>query len=76
MDLCRSNLVLRGSGSVERMEEEDDGGDELRFLLPATLDEVGGRRRRLPMVTLRRRVGGTSLGIGLRWVAPRRLQGL
>jgi hypothetical protein len=35
------------------MEEEDDGGDELRFLLLATLDEVGGRRSRLPMATLR-----------------------
>jgi hypothetical protein len=43
MDLCRSYLGLRGSGLVERMEEEDDGDDELRFLLPATLDEVGGR---------------------------------
>jgi hypothetical protein len=62
MDLCRSYLGLRGSGSVERIEEEDDGGDELLFLLPAALDEVGGRRSRLPMATLRRRAGGTSLG--------------
>jgi hypothetical protein len=66
MDLCRSYLGLRGSGSVERMEEEDDDGDELRFLLPATLDEVGGRRSRLPMATLHRRAGGTSLGT---WIA-------
>jgi hypothetical protein len=44
------------------MEEEDDDGDELHFLLPATLDEVGGRRSRLPMATLQRRAGGTSLG--------------
>ena len=65
MDLCRSYLGLRGSGSVERMEEEDDGDDELRFLLPATLDEVGGRRSRLPMATLRRRAGGTSLGTSI-----------
>jgi hypothetical protein len=61
-DLCRSYLGLRGSGSVDRIEEEDDGGDELLFLLPAALDEVGGRRSRLPMATLRRRAGGTSLG--------------
>jgi hypothetical protein len=61
MDLCRSYLGLRGSGSVERMEDEDDDDDELRFLLPTTLDEVGGRRNRLPMATLRRRAGGTSL---------------
>ena len=61
MDLCRSNLVLLGSGSVERIEEEDDGGDELRFLLSPSLDELGGRRSRLPMATLRRRAGGTSL---------------
>jgi hypothetical protein len=53
MDLCRSNLVLHGSGSVERIEEEDDGDDELRFLLSLTLNEVGGRRMRLPMATLR-----------------------
>jgi hypothetical protein len=66
MDLCRSNLVLCESGSVDRMEEEDDGGDELRFLLPTTLDELGERRRRLPMATLRRRAGGTSLPT---WVA-------
>jgi hypothetical protein len=66
MDLCRSNLVLRGSGSVEQMEEEDDDGDKLRFLLPATLDGLGGRRRRLSMATLRRRARGTSLPT---WVA-------
>jgi hypothetical protein len=54
MDICRSNLVLLGSGSVERIEEEDDGGNELRFLLLPSLDEVGGRRRRLPMATLLR----------------------
>jgi hypothetical protein len=48
------------------MEEEDDGGDELRFLLPPTLDELGGRQRRLSMATLRRRAGGTSLPT---WVA-------
>ena len=65
MDLCRSYLGLRGSGSVDRIEDEDDGGDELRFLLPATLDEVGGRRSRLPMATLRRRAGGTSLGTSI-----------
>jgi hypothetical protein len=65
MDLCRSYLGLRGSGSVERMEDEEDGGDELRFLLPATLDEIGGRRSRLPMATLRRRAGGTSLGTSI-----------
>jgi hypothetical protein len=46
---------------VERIEEEDDGDDELRFLLSPSFDEVGGRRRRLPMATLRRRAGGTSL---------------
>jgi hypothetical protein len=62
MDLCRSYLGLRRSGSMDRIEEEDDGGDELLFLLPAALDEVGGRRSRLPMATLRRRAGGTSLG--------------
>jgi hypothetical protein len=50
---------------MERMEEEDDGGDELRFLLPATLDEVDGRRSRLPMATLQRRAGGTSLGTSI-----------
>jgi hypothetical protein len=65
MDLCRSYLGLRGSGSVERMEDEDDGSDELRFLLPATLDEVGGRQSRLPMATLRRRARGTSLGTSI-----------
>jgi hypothetical protein len=65
MDLCRLYLGLRGSGLVERMEDEDDGGDELRFLLPATLDEVGGRRSRLPMATLWRRAGGTSLGTSI-----------
>ena len=43
MDICRSNLVLLGSGSVERIEEEDDDGDELRFLLSPSLDELGGR---------------------------------
>jgi hypothetical protein len=43
MDLCRSYLGLRGSGSVERIKEEDDGGNELLFLLLAALDEVGGR---------------------------------
>jgi hypothetical protein len=59
MDIYRSNLVLLGSGSVERIEEEDD--DELRFLLSPSLDELGGRRRRLPMATLRQRAGGTSL---------------
>jgi hypothetical protein len=65
MDLCRSYLGLRGSGSVERIEEEDDGGDELLFLLSVALDEVGGRRSRLPMATLRRRAGGTSLGTSI-----------
>jgi hypothetical protein len=43
MDLCRSYLGLRGSASVDRIEEEDDSGDELLFLSPAALDEVGGR---------------------------------
>jgi hypothetical protein len=66
MDLCRSNLVLHGSGSVERIEEEDDGDDELRFLLSLTLNEVGGRRMRLPMATLRWWAMGTSLPT---WVA-------
>jgi hypothetical protein len=61
MDISRSNLVLLGSGLVERIEEEDDGDDELRFLLSPSLDELGGRRRRLPMATLQRRAGGTSL---------------
>jgi hypothetical protein len=65
MDLCRSYLGLRGSGSLERMEDEEDDGEELRFLLSATLDEVGGRRSRLPMATLRRRAGGTSLGTSI-----------
>jgi hypothetical protein len=74
MDLCRSYLGLRGSGSVERMEDEDDSGDELRFLLSATLDEVGGRRSRLPMATLRRRGGEPRLELRLRWVAPLRFQ--
>jgi hypothetical protein len=41
--ICRSNLVLLGFGSVDRIEEEDDDGDELRFLLSPTLDEDGGR---------------------------------
>ena len=62
MDLCRSYLALHGSASVDRIEEEDDGGDELLFLLPAALDEVGGRRSLLPMATLRRRAGGNWLG--------------
>ena len=65
MHICRLNLVLLGSGSVERIEEEDDGGDELRFLLSPSLDELGGRRSRLPMATLRRRAGGTSLGTSI-----------
>jgi hypothetical protein len=61
MHICRLNLVLLGSGSVERIEEEDDGGGELHFLLSPSLDELGGRRRCLPMATRRRRTGGTSL---------------
>ena len=52
LEICRSNLVLLGSGSVDRIEEEDDGGDELRFHLSPSLDEVGGRRSRLAMATL------------------------
>jgi hypothetical protein len=62
MDLCRSYLALHGSASVDRIEEEDDGGDELLFLLPAAFDEVGGRRSLLPMATLRRRARGNWLG--------------
>jgi hypothetical protein len=58
-DLCSLYLALRGSASVDRIEEEDDGGDELLFLLPAAFDEVGGRRSLLPMATLRRRAGGS-----------------
>jgi hypothetical protein len=46
---------------VDRIEEEDDGGDELCFLLSPSLDEVGGRRSRLAMATLLRGAGGTSL---------------
>jgi hypothetical protein len=47
---------------VDRIEEEDDGGDELLFLLPTAFDEVGGRRSLLPMATLRRRARGSWLG--------------
>jgi hypothetical protein len=59
--ICRSNLVLLGSGSVDQIEEEDDDGDELCFLLSPSLDEDGGRRSRLAMATLLRGAGGTSL---------------
>jgi hypothetical protein len=61
-DLCSSYLAVRGSASVDRIEDEDDGGEEVLFLLPAAFDEVGGRRSLLPMATLRRRTGGTWLG--------------
>ena len=47
---------------MDRIEDEDNGGDELLFLLPAAFDEVGGRRSLLPMATLRRRTGGSWLG--------------
>ena len=61
-DLCSSYLAVRGSASVDRIEDEDDGGEEVLFLLPAAFDEVGGRRSLLPMATLRRRTGGSWLG--------------
>jgi hypothetical protein len=59
--ICRSNLVLLGSGSVDRIEEEDNGGDELRFLLSPTLDEDDGRQSHLAMATLLRGARRTSL---------------
>jgi hypothetical protein len=41
--ICRSNLVLLGFGVVHQIEEDDDNGEELRFLFSPTFDENGGR---------------------------------
>jgi hypothetical protein len=53
-------LVLFGSGAAERMEDDDDGGEELRLLFSAptfvgdvdllSLFAMAVRRRRTPTV--------------------------
>jgi hypothetical protein len=49
----------------DRIEEEEDGDEELRFLFSPTFNDDAERRRRLAMATLLRGAAATSLPTAL-----------
>jgi hypothetical protein len=65
IEICRSNLVLLGSGADDRIEEDEDGGEEIRLLFSPTFNDDDIRRRCLAMATLLRGAATTSLPTAL-----------